>query len=331
VAAGEHVARASLADISLREAGFDKPGVEISWRDQDGTWAVHVLDPSAAHRLLSEPPLSETPQAGTLRKAQRSHRAGRSAGLLLLGGLLLVPVVLLVWLVLAANSVAGWVTERIPLEQEVSLGRQAFAGIRSSLNLKKEGAAVETVRSIVAKLTAQSKYRYEVHVAEDPTLNAFAMPGGVVVVHTGLIAATTRAEELAGVLAHEVQHVELRHALRGMVKEMGLRGLWSYATGDFGGTLGGQMALELTRLKFSRDDEREADGRGFDALVAAGVDPAGMPAFFQIMSEKGGDAPASFLSTHPLSEERQRALQQRVDALDRKEFTPLPFAQWPPQ
>src|SRR5688572_15777239 len=143
------------------------------------------------------------------------------------------------------------------------------------------------------------------------------MPGGVVVVHTGLIAATRRPEELAGVLAHEVQHVELRHSLRGLIKDLGLRGLWSYATGDLGGTVAGQAALELTSLRFSRDDEREADGHGLDAMIAAGIDPAGMPDFFRVMAEKSGDAPAAFLSTHPLSEDRERELRQRLETTNR--------------
>jgi predicted Zn-dependent protease len=156
------------------------------------------------------------------------------------------------------------------------------------------------------------------------------MPGGVIVVHTGLIAATSRPEELAGVLAHEVQHVELRHSLRGMVKDLGLRGLWSFVTGDIGGTLAGQAALELTSLKFSRDDETEADHKGLDALIAAGIDPSGMPAFFKIMTEKAGDAPAAFISTHPLSEDRERELQARVSSLGAHNFASLDFAPWPP-
>ena len=331
VSAGGRTQRASLGQVTLRETGFDRPGLEVAWRDADGGWAAHVLDPVAAARLLNSSALSQSEQASTLKATKRKATAGRSLGMGLLAAVLLVPVVLLIWFVLSAGAIAAWVTERIPVEQEISMGRQAFAGMRGSLKLQDEGPAYEAVRSIVAKLTQGSKYRYEVHVADDSTLNAFAMPGGVVVVHSGLIAATRRAEELAGVLAHEVQHVELRHSLRGLVKDLGLRGLWSYATGDFGGTVAGRAALELTSLRFSRDDEQEADERGLDALIAAGIDPAGMPDFFRIMAEKAADAPAAFLSTHPSSDDRERELRERLQTMNRGASSPLPYAQWPPR
>jgi predicted Zn-dependent protease len=115
-----------------------------------------------------------------------------------------------------------------------------------------------------------------------------------------------------------------------MIKELGLRGLWTAVTGDIGATLAGQAALEMTSLKFSRDDETEADNKGFDALVTAGIDPTGMPNFFKTMSAQAVDAPAAFLSTHPLSVDREKDLQQRVEKLPRHEFTALDFGTWPP-
>jgi predicted Zn-dependent protease len=243
----------------------------------------------------------------------------------------LLPVILLVALLLNANAIAGWIVDRIPVEQEMEWGRQAFAGMRGTLKLRESGADVGAVKAIGARLSAGSQYRYEFYVADDKTLNAFALPGGVIVIHTGLIHATKRPEELAGVIAHEIQHVERRHSIRGMVKDLGLRGMWAAATGDLGGTLIGEAALQLTSLKFSRDDESEADDKGFDSLIAANIDPTGMPAFFKIMSEQAGDAPAAFISTHPLSEERQKTLQQRVESLDGRAFASLDLRPWPPK
>jgi predicted Zn-dependent protease len=202
--------------------------------------------------------------------------------------------------------------------------------MQGQLQLRDSGPVYDAAQNIVAQLTKGSRYRYQVHITQDDTLNAFAMPGGIVVIHTGLIAATKRPEELAGVLAHEIQHVEQRHSIRGRIKELGLRGLWSAVTGDIGATLAGQAALEMTSLKFSRDDETEADYKGFDALVAAGIDPAGMPAFFKTMSDKSADAPAAFLSTHPLSAVREKNLQLRMEKLPRREFQGLNLGAWPP-
>jgi predicted Zn-dependent protease len=184
---------------------------------------------------------------------------------------------------------------------------------------------------MVARLTPDSRFQYDVHIAQDDTPNAFALPGGIIVVHTGLIAATKSAEELAGVLAHEVQHVERRHSLRRIIKDMGLRGLWAFVTGDLGSSVAGQAALELTSLSFSRDDEREADERGFDALVRAGIDPAGMPAFFQTLGQIAGGPVPAFLSTHPPSEDRDQALRARLATLGQQTFQPLPPLPWPPR
>ncbi len=327
---GDRSQRASLGQITLREVGFDRPGLEVAWHDGDGAWAAHVLDPAAAEQLLTSSALAATAAAATLKAGRRRSTAVRSIGAGLLVAALLVPVVLLIWFVLNAGTIAAWLADRVPVDEEVSVGRQAFAGMRVGLELRDEGPAFDAVQSIVGNLTTGSKYRYDVHVAKDDTPNAFALPGGVIVVHTGLISATTRPEELAGVLAHEVQHVELRHSLRGLIKDLGLRGLWAFVTGDLGSTMAGQATLELASLRFSRDDEREADERGLDALVAAKIDPAGMPAFFKIMSQKTGDLPLAFLSTHPLSDERERELRQRLETLNRGGFSPLPYAPWPP-
>jgi beta-barrel assembly-enhancing protease len=239
--------------------------------------------------------------------------------------------VLLIVFALSASKIAGWIASRVPVQQEIGLGRQAFDSVRTGLTLKDQGPAYEAARSIVAKLTRGSRFTYEVHIAQDDTPNAFALPGGVIVVHTGLIAATTRPEELAGVLAHEVQHVELRHSMRGLIKDMGLRGLWAFAMGDIAGTLAGQAALELTSLQFSRDDESEADEHGFDALVAAEIDPSGMPAFFNTLAKTGGGQVPAFLSTHPASEERDRALRQRLASVGTRTFQALPADGWPPE
>lgn len=330
VVVGERSQRVNVNAVTLREVGFGKPGLEIAWRETDAVWAAHVLDSEAAKRLLGASPLASTAQAAVLLRGRRRHKAGRTLGWTLLASFVLLPGISLALLILNANRVAGWAAEKIPIEQEVALGRQTFASMRGGVRLQ-EGESQRAVQIIGARLTQGSRYHYEFHVVDDATLNAFALPGGIVVVHSGLIAATKRPEELAGVLAHEVQHVELRHSLRGMIKELGLRGLWSVAMGDWGGSMAGQAALELTSLKFSRDDESEADQKGFDALLNARVDPSGMPAFFKTMSAQAADAPAAFLSTHPLSAERERALAVRVASLPSRNFDALDLGAWPPR
>lgn len=329
-ASGDVSARASLADVSLREAGFDERGLELTWISQGDRWAVHVLDADAARCLLSTPELAATPMADALLNRRRRNTASRSLGWSLLVGLILLPAVLLLLFVLNSNRIAGWIADTIPVEQEVGIGRQAFEGMRGQLELEDTGAAYEAVSAIGARLTKGSKYTYEFHVAGDTVENAFALPGGVIVVNTGLIDLTARPEELAGVLAHEIQHVELRHSVRGMVKSLGLRGLFAFATGDIGGSLPGEAVVGMTGLKFSRDDESEADRAGLDSLIEADIDPSGMPAFFERMSKHTREAPVAFVSSHPSSATREAALRARLSAT-KKTFTPLSTGAWPPR
>ena len=164
----------------------------------------------------------------------------------------------------------------------------------------------------------------------DRTLNAFAMPGGFVAVHTGLITAAQTESELAGVMGHEIGHVAQRHIAR-MINEgsdslaitLGsilLAVLAAKAGGSSGGdaavaiAMGTQGALLQKQLKFSRDAEREADRTGFSRLVNAGFDPKGMEDFFNRLAKENryyeNDVTA-FLSTHPLSSERMSDMQNR--------------------
>lgn len=321
----------SIDRLQFRETGFGSSGVELAWDGSAGErWSVHVLDPLQAAELIRTPPLAGSPQLMAMHQQQRRVGRWRSVGWTALVTFLLLPVLLLAIFLFNADRIAEWIASKIPVEEEIKFGQSAFEDMKADLKLVPAGPRLEAVATIGARLTRGSKYLYQFHVVDDKTINAFAMPGGIVVVHTGLIEATRRPEELAGVLAHEVQHVEQRHSVEGLVKQLGLVALWSLATGDLGGTMASQAALQLTGLKFSRDAETEADDKGFEALVAANIDPAGMPAFFETMEKENGDLPAGFLSTHPLSRDRKDALSQRLEALGGRTFEPLELAPWPP-
>jgi beta-barrel assembly-enhancing protease len=327
---GDQRRHAALSQLQFREVGFGLPGIELAWMERSEHWAVHVLDHAAAAQLRALPFMAQLPQMQGLRSKQRKRGARRVVGWSLVGLFVAFPLLIIALLFTQLDRIAGWITDQIPIEQEAKLGRASFESMKFRLKLQDSGPAYDAVQDIGKRLTQGSKYAYEFHVVDDGTLNAFAMPGGIVVVHTGLIKATKRPEELAGVLAHEVQHVEQRHSLQGMVKNLGLRAAWALVTGDIGGTLAGRAAQQLTSLKFSRDAETEADAQGFDTLVRQGIDPAGMPAFFKTMSEKAADAPAAFISSHPLSKDREKELAKRVAELPRKDFVPLKMEPWPP-
>lgn len=315
--------RVPLAQLRVREVISAQGGLELAWDHRGATCAVQVFDPHSLRRLRAHAVLRELPQLAQLRRRERRSRAVRAVGWSLVGIVVLLPLLLLLLFIWQADRIAGAIAARVPVATEQQLGRKLFGSMSTRLKLQREGAAVELVGAIGQRLAAGSRFTYEFHVAEDKSINAFALPGGVIVVHTGLIEAVHRPEELAGVLAHEVQHVEQRHSLEALVRSLGLRGLWVAVTGDLGAGIAGDAALKLASLRFSRDAEHEADALGFDLLVRHDIDPAGMADFFGTMQAAGGASPPQWLSTHPPSDARQQALQAKIEALGSRQFPPL--------
>jgi len=169
---------------------------------------------------------------------------------------------------------------------------------------------------------------FELFGVRDRSINAFAMPGGYIGVHTGLLVQSDTESELASVLGHEIGHVMQRHIARGITNQnqsmwialasMVLAGLAATKSGDAAAALamGGQGAAVANQLSFSRGAEREADRVGFQIMTAAGFDPQGMPDFFQRLQRVTGisdnNSIPSYVRTHPLTSERIADMQDRV-------------------
>lgn len=329
VSARDRTHAVAVSELAVREVSNVTRGLEISWQQEDALYALQFFDSQTIDAVRAH--LGSLPQMQALRQRQRRADVGRALGWTALAIFLLLPLLLVLLFVWQADRIAAAAASRVSVEREMRFGEQAFAVMRGSLQLIETGPAYEAVKEIGERLTAGSSYRYRFYLAKDDAVNAFAVPGGIIVVHTGLIAATRRPEELAGVLAHEVQHVEQRHSLQAMIKNLGLRGLWALVSGDLGGGLVGRAAVELTSLSFSRAAEAQADDKGFDTLLEAGIDPQGMADFFAILAEReGGAAPPPFMSTHPASAAREAALRARLTAIEGRTFAPLELGPWPP-
>jgi predicted Zn-dependent protease len=180
------------------------------------------------------------------------------------------------------------------------------------------------------KLTAHSEggaQSFEFFALKDPTLNAFAMPGGYIGVHTGLILASQSESELASVLAHEISHVTQRHMARLINKSgqgqaaallsMAVAILAARSNPDVavGAAMAGQAAGIQNQLNYSRDFEREADRIGLQVLERSGYDIRGMGSFFDRLQKFGrlyeNNAPG-YLRTHPLTTERISDMGNRI-------------------
>jgi predicted Zn-dependent protease len=227
--------------------------------------------------------------------------------------------------------------EDLPPAIERRLGEQIMIEVRRDPSYLPDAESSEYLNNLGYKLVAVSPGRsldFVFFVVRDPMLNAFALPGGFIGVHTGLLITAQSESELASVLGHEIGHVTQRHIARMIAKQkessalalgaLLLAILASRAGGASSGDLtqaaiiGSQAALIQQQLNFSREAEREADRVGFQSLVDAGFDARGMEAFFARMQAGTriyeGAAPA-YLRTHPMTVERISDMQNRTRSL----------------
>ena len=205
----------------------------------------------------------------------------------------------------------------VSVRDEIALGKQAQGQVKKDVPELTDRQVVSYVQSIGRQLVARAggaKYPYTFSVANYKEINAFALPGGPVWIHRGAIAAAQNEAQLAGVLAHEVAHIAERHAVDQMTKGLvanGLLGLLGAMLGNDGSARAAQTAAQVLAggymLKFSRDDERDADRVGARIMRQAGWDPHEMVAFMEILGRQQGRDPGSvmvFLSSHPAPGER---------------------------
>ncbi len=314
-----------LSEIGVTLGGFNHDRLFLFWHREEGRYAISPADANAQAQLTASAPapLSELLRSAT-KDASRKQRRSRF-GLGVLGLILLLPLLLAGVLVWQSHAIAGWAAGYISIENEQKLGELAFKQATAGMKLREGGVDAAAIREIGARLTKGSKYAYKWYVAEDPAINAFAVPGGYVVVNTGLIQAADSAEEVAGVLAHEVQHIELRHTLKNMAHSLGLRVALSLFLGDVGSSALGDMAARLSELRFSRELESESDRLGLLALKRAGIAPQGMLTFFDKLGKQEGAAPPALLSTHPASRERMQILQAMIEEQGAWPARPLPY------
>lgn len=310
--------------ITVETGGFDHDTLYLGWTDAGrGRLSLSPADGAARVSLLASAPVA---LEAALRRHVRSSRKDHGKWLLL-GGLVASLAVLVISVVLGYGLIVDWALRRVPTEVEEKLGQATMAELRQSGKLLDSGPAVDAVSSIGNKLTAGSRYHYHWAVLDDPSINAFAAPGGYVVVHRGLILAAKTPEELAGVLAHEVQHVEHRHTLKAMVNGLGWATMATALLGDVS-AMAGMLAYQVGTTHYSRELETEADTQGLAALVRADIAPAGMATLFRTLALVAPQMPIALLSSHPATEERIAAIETGIRALPTKVYPPLAI-DWP--
>jgi predicted Zn-dependent protease len=238
----------------------------------------------------------------------------------------------------AALAAAPSVQTRIALDKnkyapadDVKLGREAAAQVRKEMPLIHDGAVDEWVQSVGRRLVTgippefqHKEFSYTFEVVNQKEINAFALPGGPMFLNRGMIEAAKSEGEVAGVMAHEISHVALRHgtaqATKGQKFQLGAI-LGQVAGAVVGGTAGAiiaqgsQFGLGTYFLKYSREYESQADLLGTQILARAGYDPRQMANMFKTIEAQGGGRQPEWMSSHPNPGNRYDAINREAATL----------------
>jgi Zn-dependent protease with chaperone function len=208
------------------------------------------------------------------------------------GGVLLVLALAVVLLSRSGELLARWIT----LEKE----QQWLAVLDPKAGNEAES---QILSELIGILKPQRPIEISLLPEDEP--NAFALPGVRISVTRGMVCFVSGPDELMAILAHEVEHIEQRHILKGLVNQLGLGLLWTLVTGDLGGSYGVLFAQWAVSNHYSQADESEADRGAVERLTLLGLDPGAGAKFFERLQNKKGQKVLEFLvRTHPPSQDR---------------------------
>lgn len=311
--------------LSIGAGGFDHDHLVLQWTANGAGRTVYLKDPTAiiAFRQSAPPELTARLEQ-TAERVRRSRRNRRT--IIAVSAASLLAVLLGLWF--GFDAIVSMAVSRVPVTWEEKIGETAQRDFLAGQTVVASGPAVEAVQEIAERLTSHlpdNPYTFHVTLVQSDVVNAFALPGGYVVVFTGLLKKAESPEEVAGVLSHELNHVLQRHGLERIVKTLGVVAVVTILIGDQQGLIGlaKQLGVELMALKFSREQEMEADVTGLRLLHRAKIQPDGMIRFFERLSESEGGR-VELLSTHPMSAARAERLKAEAALLPRQ--APEPFA-----
>jgi predicted Zn-dependent protease len=224
-------------------------------------------------------------------------------------GWVLMGLIVLVFfglMLLAFRGLPPLLVRLIPVKQEIIWGQQIYEAVMEDAVI--DSAGTELLRKFASNYPLSNTYPVQLTLVKDTIANAFAVPGGNIVVHSGLIASLKNPEELYALLSHEATHVNRRHSLRQMLGNITGSYLLSMLGTNFGGlgnTLINQAGM-LQSLSYSRQLEAEADWEGQELMVKNGTNPSGMTELMESLQAAHPDLNSnlSFLSTHPVSASR---------------------------
>ncbi|MBL0044206.1 MAG: M48 family metallopeptidase [Flavobacteriales bacterium] len=294
-------------------------GIGFAWELSAG--ALRVMHGDPRHSVIIRDSLAIRAWTAHF-KAQKLKQGSEDRVPWILGIPMMLPLGFIALCIAAYLWLLPYVSERLamalPPETDVRIGDAMFENMATTLAI--DSPLSETLQAFADRLTISPSYKLKLHVVKDDQVNAFAMPGGHIVVYTGILDKMKEPGELAALLAHEGTHVEKRHSTRGLARDLSGSLFLSLVLGDIGDVVGiaAKKGDELRGLNYSRDLETEADTVGIRRMYASGVHPIGMVKLLRLLEREAQDMPEgmSFLSSHPLTKDRIATASNKAAELD---------------
>ena len=311
-------AEIKLGGASDRLLFFSHPSV--------ADWQVYTSDLS----ILKDPLLKDIPAVNAqLSKARGKRLFNWSVLVFCLLAFVMVPL----WAISNLGWVSHQIAQQIPVEWEEGLGESAHSQMiagQSQLQSEKGKQALNELVNPLIGVVSSDRYEFKVAVVSSSDVNAFALPGGFIVINSGLILEADSADEVLGVVAHEIVHVTEQHGIRNIINTAGVFLLVDALLGDVSGILAmlANAAPLLINQSYSREFESDADEKGLALLEKAHINPDGLVTFFQKLmkleqaqielldNEDAQDIlkqASGFLSSHPATEERIENIEARIE------------------
>jgi predicted Zn-dependent protease len=217
-------------------------------------------------------------------------------------------------------------------DQDVQLGQENAAQVRKQMPVIKDPVLTEYVTRVGKRLMSaheaqESGFPFTFEVVADPSINAFALPGGPMFINTGLLKAVDSEAQLAGVMGHEMSHVILRHGTNQASKSKLIELPALLGSQMAGSSMMGKLAqvgiglgANSVLLKFSRSAESQADLMGSHLMAESGYDPMEMAHFFEKLNAQGGGRTMQFLSDHPNPDNREKAIEEEAHRLPQQNY-----------
>ncbi|MES2558303.1 MAG: M48 family metallopeptidase [Bacteroidota bacterium] len=249
---------------------------------------------------------------------------------LIFQGLTIIVLFFATWYILSRFD---WMTilnvEKVTDKTEAKLGDLFWEVFQKTEKETKNPEVIAAIDSIVTKICVGNDIDREfikVHVLLKEDVNAFALPNGHLVVFSGLVTASENPEEVSGVLGHELAHIQLKHVMKKLMKEVGLSVLVSMTTGNGGG---GEMIKETAKMlsstAFDRSLEKEADMKAVDYMIKADINPEPFADFLYRLADIPDEIAkyTQWISTHPESKERAAYIREYAKGKKHSTFKPI--------